>query len=67
MNDLAALGKAVKAVRPDLQVHLLGDVGGSPIFGSAVTKVGIAEVNGVTQVVSAPLGEAPQILGALHP
>jgi len=66
-KDLGALARAVGEAIPGGQIHALGDVAGSPIYGSLVSRVGIAEVKGVTQVVSAPLGGAPQILGAFHP
>ena len=52
---------------PGGQVNLLGDIGGSPIYGSLVSRVGIANVGGVTQVVSAPVGGTPVILGPFHP
>jgi hypothetical protein len=42
LNDLNALSKTVATAVPGGEVHLLGEVGGSPIFGSLVSRVGIA-------------------------
>ena len=67
MQDLAALGKAVGDAIPNGKVNLIGDIGGNPIYGSAVSRIGIAEVDGVTQVVRAPLDSSPEILGPFHP
>jgi hypothetical protein len=67
INDLNALAEAVGDLIPGGQVHLLGDIGGSPIYGSLVSRVGIVAVDGVTQVVSAPLDASPTILGPFHP
>ena len=67
LRDLNALARTVGEAIPGGQVHELGEIGGSKIYGSLVSRVGIAELNGVTQVVSAPLGGVPRILGPLHP
>jgi hypothetical protein len=67
INNVGALARAVGDAIPGGQLHLLGEVGGSQIYGSRVSRIGIAEIGGVTQVVSAPLGGAVEILGPLFP
>ncbi|MEO6600378.1 MAG: hypothetical protein ABIQ16_10930 [Polyangiaceae bacterium] len=67
MRDLGALGKAVGDAIPNGKVNLIGDIGGSPVYGSTVTRIGIATVDGVTQIVRAPLDSSPEILGPFHP
>ena len=66
LQNVGALSKAVGEAIPGGQVHLLGE-GGSQIYGSLVSRIGIAEIGGVTQLVSAPLGGAVEILGPLFP
>lgn len=63
-NNLSALARAVKDVDPSFQVHKIGQIGNSPVWGSIPSKVGIAEVNGVTVVVKM-VGDKPQVLGTL--
>jgi hypothetical protein len=65
MQNLNAFSDAMAEVIPGGKVYPLGNIGGSPIYGSAISRVGIAEVNGATMVVKAPLGGTPRILGAL--
>jgi RHS repeat-associated protein len=63
-NNLNALTAAVRQIRPDAQLNYLGNIGNSQIYGSLVSGVGIAEVNGVTVVVRVVQG-SPQIIGQL--
>ena len=61
-KNLDILSDAVRNVRPDAQLNIIGKINGSPIYGSLVSKIGIAEVNGVTVVVKVTQ-EGTQILG----
>jgi hypothetical protein len=66
-NDLASLSEAVKAWRADAQVHLLGKLeSGNPVFGSLVSRTGIATINNTTAVVRLAPGEAAQTIGAFR-
>ena len=66
-RDLGALAETVGQAVPGGQVHLLGEIDGAPVYGSLVSRVGIADVGGVTQVVRVPLGGTPEIVGPFHP
>jgi len=64
-NNLAILRDALFRIGgADKQINLIGRIGNSPIYGSLVSRVGIAEVNGVTVIVKVTPG-GPQILGPL--
>lgn len=63
-NNVAALVRGLRAVKPDAQVNKIGEIGNSPVFGSLKTGVGIAEVDGVQVVVKMVQG-SPQIIGKL--
>jgi hypothetical protein len=64
MNNVSALTRAVVERIPGGEVTKIGQIGNSPVFGSVRSRVGIAEVNGVTVVVKMVRGQ-PQILGPL--
>jgi RHS repeat-associated protein len=65
MNNLAILRDALFQVAgPDKQITQIGQIGNSPVFGSVVSRVGIAEINGVTMVVRMTHGN-PEVLGPL--
>ena len=64
MNNLGALTRAVTEVVPGGQVHLIGQIGNSPVYGSLRSGVGIAEVSGRTIVVRMANGN-PIVLGPL--
>ena len=65
MNNVGILRDALfRVAGPDKQINIIGKIGNSPIYGSVVSRVGIAEVNGVTVVVKVTHGN-PQILGPL--
>ena len=63
-QNLNALARAVTDFRADAQIHKIGQIGNSPVFGSLVSRVGIAQVNGQTVIVKMVEGQ-PQILGPL--
>ena len=46
-NNLNALARAVQSFRPDYEIHKIGQVGNSPVYGALKSCVGIAEVNQV--------------------
>jgi hypothetical protein len=62
MKDLGALAQTTARVIPGGQVHLLGNIGKSPIYGSLVTGVGIASVDGMTMIIRTAQGN-PMVLG----
>jgi hypothetical protein len=63
-SHLSALSRATtEAVGPHGQVHLIGELGGKPIFGSLVSRVGIVGSEQGTLLVRASAGEAVQVLG----
>jgi RHS repeat-associated protein len=65
MNNVGILRDALFQVAgPDKQITQIGQIGNSPVFGSVVSRIGIAEVNGVTMVVKMTHGNA-QVLGPL--
>jgi hypothetical protein len=70
MDNLAALEKVVTAVNPTNQIWKLGEYAGKPVFGRVATRVGIVEIDGITQVVRLAPGahelEVVEILGPLH-
>lgn len=63
-NNLSALAQAVRDFDPAFQVNRIGQIGNSPVWGSIPSRVGIADVNGVTMVVRM-IGDTPKILGPL--
>jgi hypothetical protein len=67
MNHLGALAQSVAARIPGGQIHLLGRINGSPVYGSLVSGTGIAEVNGVTMVVKQTAQGIFEILGPFIP
>lgn len=64
LNNIEALTRATREIIPGGKVHKIGQIGNSPIFGSAISKVGIAQVEGQTVLVKMVHGN-PQILGPL--
>jgi hypothetical protein len=68
MDKVSQLATATKEVlgRTDVMVYKLGTFQGSPVYGSAVTKLGIVNVNGVTTIVR-EIGSKFTILGPLLP
>ena len=64
MTNLAHLADATFQLVPNGSVRIIGQIGNSPVYGSVVSRVGIAEVNGVTMVVKMTHGNA-QVLGPL--
>jgi RHS repeat-associated protein len=66
MDNVGQLSFAVqKVVGMHANVNYLGTVNGSEVYGSAVTRVGIVSIDGVTMVVRM-VGDQPQILGPLQ-
>jgi hypothetical protein len=66
-NHLGALADATAARIPAGQVHLLGNIDGSQVYGSLVSGTGIAEINGVTMVVKRIASGGFEILGQFIP
>ncbi len=64
MNNLGALAQAVRDIAPAGQVNQIGQMGNSPVWGSVRSRVGIADVNGVTMVVKM-IGDTAKVLGPL--
>jgi hypothetical protein len=64
MSNVSALAQAVASKVPGGQINVIGQIGNSPIYGSVVSRVGIAQVDGVTVVVKMVHGQ-PQVLGPL--
>jgi hypothetical protein len=65
MNNVGILRDALfRVAGPDKQINIIGKIGNSPIYGSIRSRVGIAEVNGVTVIVKVTHGN-PQVLGPL--
>jgi hypothetical protein len=64
-EDLAALNQALQQVvhSTSLQLNYLGQVVGSPVYGSTVTGVGIVSLQGTTMVVQMEYQQLQQILG----
>jgi hypothetical protein len=63
-NDLAALSRATtEIIGPSGRIHLIGELGGKRIFGSAISRVGIVETERGTAVVRAPAGQPVEVLG----
>jgi hypothetical protein len=67
-TDLIALNQALQlvAANTSLQVYRLGFIGGSPVWGSLRTGVGIVDFAGVTLVVVMRGGQLVQTLGPLR-
>jgi len=63
-DNLAKLSNAVSQIVPGGKVNVIGQIGNSQVYGSLVSGIGIAEVNGVTVIVKMANGN-PQILGPL--
>jgi RHS repeat-associated protein len=65
MNNLSIVRDALFQIAgPDKRITQIGSIGNSPVFGSVVSRIGIAEVNGVTVIVKVTHGN-PQVLGPL--
>jgi RHS repeat-associated protein len=64
-DNVAKLVQTVRAVVPNGQINKIGEIGGSPIYGSLRSGVGIAQVDGVQVVVKVVQG-TPQIIGKLE-
>ena len=62
-TDLFALEQATRDVIPAGQVHLLGEYGGQPIFGSLVSGVGIVASDQGTLLVKVSVDGLVQVLG----
>ena len=62
-TPLSALARATGEVIPHGQVHLLGELQGARIFGSAITRTGILTTAEGTFLVRAPLTGPTTILG----
>jgi hypothetical protein len=67
MNHLGALAETTAARIPGGQVHLLGRINGSPVYGSLVSGTGIAEINGVMMVVKQTSPGVFEVLGPFVP
>ncbi|HYM01036.1 MAG TPA: RHS repeat-associated core domain-containing protein, partial [Blastocatellia bacterium] len=63
-ENVGALSRALRQLRPGNQVNKIGELDGKPIFGSLITRGGIASRNGITFVVKV-LPEGVKILGPL--
>jgi hypothetical protein len=63
-QNVSFLSRATTDNIPGGKVNLIGRIGTSPVFGSLVSRVGIAEVNGATVVVKMVNGQA-QVIGPL--
>ena len=62
-DDLAALSRATtEVIGPSGQVHVIGDLGGQRIFGSAVSRIGIVASKHGTLLVRAT-GRDVEVLG----
>jgi hypothetical protein len=64
LHNVTKVTEATIRIVPTGQLHNLGSIGGNPIMGSLISKVGIVEMNGVTYIVRM-VGNQPQILGPL--
>lgn len=62
-NDLNALARAMIEVNPSFKAYQLGSLAGNPIYGSAVTRVGIVSSSRGTLLVRAPLRGNVEVLG----
>jgi len=65
-NDLAALSRATAEAVPGGKVHVIGELGGRQIFGSAVSRTGIVTSAEGTLVVRAPAGGSAEVLGLFY-
>jgi hypothetical protein len=63
-DNVAKLVQAVRAIVPNGQINKIGEIGGSPIYGSLRSGVGIAQVDGVQVVVKVVQG-TPQVIDKL--
>jgi RHS repeat-associated protein len=64
LNNRNILADATFQENPTFKLNIIGKIGNSPVWGSIPSRVGIAEVNGVTVIVKMVRGN-PQILGPL--